>query len=88
MPRERIAKHLSERAPTAGSIHVNIHKHLIVDGSKTSYNTPNVFILRFVPGKRFKLPQIVKLYHFVPEKRFRQNQIMAVEIKKITKKYE
>ena len=29
MPRERIAKHLSERAPTAGSIHVNIHSHFL-----------------------------------------------------------
>ena len=61
MPRKRIAKHLSERATTAGSIHVNIHNHLIVDGTKTSYNTPNVFILRFVPRKRFKLPQLVSI---------------------------
>ena len=35
------------------------------------------FASRFVPRKRFKLPQIVKSRHFVPKNRFRWNQIPA-----------
>ena len=40
--------------------------------------------MHFVPRKRFKLHQIVKICHFVPEKRFGWNQIMAAEINMVT----
>ena len=54
MPRERIAKHLSERVPTAGSIHVNTYTTtLVVDGTKTGYNTPTICVMIFGTTKTF-----------------------------------
>ncbi len=51
---ERIAKHLSERVPTAGSIHVNTYTTtLVVDGTKTGYNTPTICVMIFGTTKTF-----------------------------------